>query len=192
VLTQSKKTAVAALTAVAIMGTVSAAQAANKPYKLGYMIWNASVPFYSNLIKKAQETAKEEGVTIDIQSGNGDLATQISIVQNFITQGVDMILISPSDPKGIVATAAGIPVMAVNTKADTSTGAQVVTYVGVDDFVFGQRQGELLAQAIGGKGKVGYIMGKLGTSAELDRKAGLDDTLKKHPEIEIVGAQAAD
>jgi ribose transport system substrate-binding protein len=194
-LTQLKKTAVAALTAVAIMGTVSVAEAANKPYKLGYMIWNASVPFYSNLIKKAQETAKEEGVTIDIQSGNGDLATQISVVQNFIAQGVDMILISPSDPKGIVpvirqATAAGIPVMAVNTKADTSTGAQVVTYV--DDFVFGQRQGELLARAIGGKGKVGYIMGKLGTSAELDRKAGLDDTLKKHPEIEIVGAQAAD
>jgi len=128
VLAQLKRRAVAALTAVAIMGTVSAAEAANKPYKLGYMIWNAPVPFYSNLIKKAQETAKEEGVTIDIQSGNGDLATQISVVQNFIAQGLDMILISPSDPKGIVpvirqATAAGIPVMAVNTKADTSTGA---------------------------------------------------------------------
>jgi ribose transport system substrate-binding protein len=82
--------------------------------------------------------------------------------------------------------------MAVNTKADISTGAQVVTYVGVDDFVFGQRQGELLAQAIGGKGKVGYILGKLGTSAELDRKAGLEDTLKKHPDIEIVASQAAD
>jgi hypothetical protein len=85
------------------------------------------------------------GVLTHIQSGNGDLATQISVVQNFIVQGVDMILISPSDPKGIVpvirqAAAAGIPVMAVNTKADTGAGAQVVAYVGVDDFVFGQRQ----------------------------------------------------
>jgi ribose transport system substrate-binding protein len=189
--------ATAILAVAAIATTGSAANAANKPYRLGYMIWNASVPFYSNLIKKAHDTAKEEGVTIDIQSGNGDLATQISVVQNFIAQGVDMILISPSDPKGIVpvirqATAAGIPVMAVNTKADISTGAQVVTYVGVDDYVFGQRQGEVLAQAIGGKGKVGYIMGKLGTSAELDRKAGLEDTLKKHPDIQIVGSQSAD
>jgi ribose transport system substrate-binding protein len=83
------------------------------------------------------------GVLTHIQSGNGDLATQISVVQNFIAQGVDMILISPSDPKGIVpvirqAAPAGIPVTAVNTKADTGAGAQVVAYVGVDDFVFGR------------------------------------------------------
>jgi ribose transport system substrate-binding protein len=187
----------AAVAAVATLAAGSAAQAAKKPYHLGYMIWNASVPFYSNLIKGANATAKQEGVTIDIQSGNGDLAAQISVVQQFIAQGVDMILISPSDPKGIVpvirqATAAGIPVMAVNTKADTSSGAQVITYVGVDDFVFGQRQGELLAKAVGGKGTVAYIMGKLGTSAQLDRKGGLDDTLKKFPDIKIVAAQAAD
>ena len=192
-----KKMLGAAAFAAAAMTMVSATEAANKPYRLGYMIWNASVPFYSNLIKGAEETAKAEGVTVDIQSGNGDLATQISVVQQFIAQGVDMILISPSDPKGIVpvirqATEAGIPVMAVNTKADTSSGAEVVTYVGVDDFVFGQKQGELLAQAIGGKGKVAYIMGKLGTSAQLDRKGGLEDTLKNYPEIEIVEAQAAD
>ena len=187
----------AAVAVTAALAVSSAGDAANKPYRLGYMIWNASVPFYSNLIKGATETAKQEGVAIDIQSGNSDLAAQISVVQQFIAQGVDMILISPSDPKGIVpvirqATAAGIPVMAVNTKADTSSGAQVITYVGVDDFVFGQQQGELLAKAIGGKGKVAYIMGKLGTSAQLDRKAGLDDTLKKFPDIQIVDAQAAD
>jgi ribose transport system substrate-binding protein len=192
-----KKIAGTALIAAAALGMVSGAQAANKQYRLGYMIWNTSVPFYSNLIKMAEQTAKEEGVTIDIQSGNGDLATQISIVQQFIAQGVDMILMSPSDPKGIVpvirqATQAGIPVMAVNTKADVSSGAQVITYVGVDDFAFGQKQGELLAQAIGGKGNVAYILGKLGTSAQLDRKGGLEDTLKKFPDIKIVASQAAD
>jgi ABC-type sugar transport system substrate-binding protein len=192
-----KQIAGVAVVATSVIAAASAAEAANKPYKLGYMIWNASVPFYSNLIKNAKETAKAEGVTIDIQSGNGDLATQISVVQQFIAQGVDMILISPSDPKGIVpvirqATAAGIPVMAVNTEADTTSGAQVITYVGVNDYEFGQKQGDLLAQAVGETGKVGYITGKLGTSAELARKAGLEDTLKKHPGIEIVASQAAD
>jgi ribose transport system substrate-binding protein len=197
-MTKNWKSLTKALAAGAMaLVAVSAANAADKPYRLGYMIWNTSVPFYSNLIRGAQDTAKAEGVTIDIQSGNGDLATQISVVQQFIAQDVDMILISPSDPKGIVpvirqATAAGIPVMAVNTMADTSTGAEVITYVGVDDFAFGQKQGELLAQAIGNKGKVAYIMGKLGTSAQLARKGGLEDTLKKFPEIEIVESQAAD
>ena len=165
--------------------------------RVGFMIWNTSVPFYSNLIRMANETAQKTGIALDIQSGNGDLATQISIVQQFIAQQVDMIMIAPSDPKGIVpvirqANAANIPVMAVNTKADVSSGAKVLTYVGVDDFVFGQRQGELVVQAVGENAKIAYILGKLGTSAQLDREAGLLDTLKKHPGIEIVEKQAAD
>lgn len=197
-MTQNWKThARAAAVGLAALMAAQSASAADKPYRLGFMIWNTSVPFYSNLIKGAQETAKAEGVTVDIQSGNGDLATQIAVVQQFIAQDVDMILMSPSDPKGIVpvirqATAAGIPVMAVNTMADTTNGAKVVTYVGVDDFAFGQKQGELLAAAIGDKGRVAYIMGKLGTSAQLARKAGLEDTLKRFPEIKIVESQAAD
>jgi ribose transport system substrate-binding protein len=165
--------------------------------RIGFMIWNTSVPFYSNLIKTAKETAEKNGLKMDLQSGNGDLATQISIVQQFIAQQVDMIMIAPSDPRGIVpvirqATAANIPVMAVNTKADISTGAKVLTYVGVDDFVFGQRQGDLVAKAVGENGKIAYILGKLGTSAQLDREAGLMDTLKKHPGIVVVEKQAAD
>lgn len=164
---------------------------------IGLMIWNTSVPFYSNLIKAAKETAAQNNIALDIQSGNGDLSTQVSVLQQFIAQQVDMILVVPSDPKGIVpvirqATAAGIPVMAVNNRADVSTGAQVITYVGVDDYVFGQRQGDLLAQAVGENGRVAYILGKLGTSAQLAREAGIMDTLKKHPGIRILEKQAAD
>lgn len=183
----------AALTALATAGL----SRADSGKRIGFMIWNTSVPFYSNLIKLANETAKKNGISLDIQSGNGDLSTQISIVQQFIAQQVDMIMIAPSDPKGIVpvireATAANIPVMAVNTKADTSTGAKVITYVGVDDFVFGQRQGDLVVKAVGENAKIAYILGKLGTSAQLDREAGLMDTLKKHPGIQIIEKQAAD
>lgn len=175
----------------------SAAMAADKPHKIGFMIWNASVPFYSNLIKGAQSTASKLGADVDIQSGNGDLSTEISVVQQFIAQNVDMILVTPSNAKGIVpvikqANAAGIPVIAVNNRVDTSTGAEIVTFVGVDDFTFGQKQGELLAQAVGENGKVAYIIGKLGTSAQIDRKAGLLDTLKAHPGIKIIEEQSAD
>ncbi|MCB8883602.1 sugar ABC transporter substrate-binding protein [Acidisoma cellulosilytica] len=183
------------LAATGILGLSGRAFAAKR--HIGFMIWNTSVPFYSNLIKLAKETAAANNVALDIQSGNGDLSAQISVVEQFIAQQVDLILIAPSDPRGIVpvirqANAANIPVMAVNTKADTSTGAKVITYIGVDDYVFGQRQGDLLAQAVGEKAKVAYILGKLGTSAQLAREAGLMDTLKKHPGITIVGRQAAD
>jgi ABC-type sugar transport system substrate-binding protein len=188
---------VAAITAVALAACGSESDAAApSSYRVGFMIWNTTVPFYSRLISTAEQTAGELGVDLDIRSGNGDLATQVSVVQQFVAEGVDMILISPSDPAGIVpavrqANSAGIPVMAVNTLADTSTGADIVTYVGVDDVDFGRKQGELLVQAIGEQGRVGYVLGALGTSAQLQRQQGLMEVLAQHPGIEIVAEQTA-
>lgn len=174
----------------------SAATGKDSGIRLGYMIWNTSVPFYSGLIDKAQATADELGVELDIRNGDGELASQIAVVQQFIAEGFDMILISPSDPQGIVpvvkeANAAGIPVMAVNTMADTSTGAQVVTYVGVDDVEFGRIQGRLLVEAIGDQGTYGYVQGKLGTSAQLQRQQGLEEVLADYPNIKRVAEVSA-
>jgi len=165
--------------------------------RIGYMIWNTSVPFYSGLIEKAEATADELGVDLDIRNGNAELASQIGVVQQFIAEDFDMILISPSDPQGIVpvikeANAAGIPVMAVNTMADTSTGAEVVTYVGVDDVEFGRIQGELLVEAIGEEGTYAYIQGTLGTSAQLQRQEGFEEVLAEYPGITRLSEVSAD
>jgi len=164
--------------------------------ELGFMIWNTSVPFYSGLIEKAEATADELGVSLDIRNGNGELASQIAVVQQFVAEGVDMILVAPSDPQGLVpavkeANAAGIPVMAVNLMVDTSTGAEVVTYVGVDDVEFGRIQGELLVEAIGEEGTYGYVQGALGTSAQLQRQEGLEEVLADHPGIKRVAEISA-
>ncbi len=185
-----------AVAALALTGCTTDGEATDDDYRIGYMIWNTSVPFYSNLISTAEETAEELGADLDIRSGNGDLATQVSIVQQYVAEQVDMILISPSDPAGIVpavleANAAGIPVMAVNTMADTSTGAEIITYVGVDDVEFGRLQGQLLAEALGGEGKVGYVLGALGTSAQIQRQQGLEEVLAEYPGIEIIAEQTA-
>ncbi len=157
-------------------------------FRIGYMIWNTSVPFYSGLIAMAEATADELGVELSIRNGNAELADQIGVIEQFIAEDFDMILISPSDPTGIVpavrkANEANIPVMAVNTMADTSTGAEIVTYVGVDDVEFGRLQGELLVQAIGEEGNYSYIQGTLGTSAQLQRQQGLEEVLAQYPGI---------
>lgn len=185
-LTQLKKTAPAAPTAVAIMGTDSAAEAANKPYKLGYMVWNASVPFYSNLIKKAQETAKEEGVTIDIQSGNGDLATQISVVQNFIAQGVDMILISPSDPKGIMPVIVGRRQPEFrswrSTRRPTPAPARRLSPMSASTSSSARGRAKCCRRRSAAMARSGTSWASSEPRPTLDRNAGLDDTLKKYPE----------
>jgi len=187
----------AACAVLMISLSVTGQTLAQKPHKIGFMIWNASVPFYSNLIRDAKARADELGVSLDIQSGNGDLSTEISLIQQFIAQKVDIILVTPSNAVGIVpvikqANEAGIPVIAVNNRVDTETGAQIVTFVGADNFTFGQQQGNLLVKAVGEEAKIAYIIGKLGTSAQIDRKAGLLDALQAHPDIQIVEEQTAD
>ena len=168
---------------------------ANKNYTIGSMIWNTSVPFYSNFIKGQQDTAKALGVTLDLQNGNGDLATQVAVIQQFITKKVDLIIVTPSDAQGIVpvikqANQAGIPVIAANNRV--GEGATLVTFVGADDKEFGKTQGQLLVKAIGKKGNVALILGALGTSAQLLREQGMTEYLKDYPDIKIVAKQTAD
>jgi ribose transport system substrate-binding protein len=169
----------------------------SKDFKVGSMIWDTSIPFYSKLIKEQKETAKELGVDLDLENGGGDLPAEIAAIQRFVAQDVDLILATPSDAKGIApaireANSAGIPVISVNNRVDTETGVEVVTFVGADDVNFGARQAELLVKAIGETGKVAYIQGKLGTSAQIGRKQGFDDHLADYPGIEVVTEKTAD
>lgn len=174
----------------------SAGDSGSSEHRIGFMIWNTSVPFYSGLIEAAEATADELGVELDIRNGNGDMASQIGVVQQFIAEDFDMILMSPGDPSGIIpaireANTAEIPVMTVNLTADTSGGAEVVTYVGVDDVEFGRIQGRLLVEAMGEEGTYGYVQGALGVSAQLQRQQGLEEVLADYPGIERVAEQSA-
>ncbi len=173
--------------------TDSAAPAAE--ITIGSMIWNTSVPFYSNFIKGQQETAEALGVKLTIVDGKGDIGTEVAGIQQLIAQGVDAILVTPSDAKGIVpavkkANEAGIPVFAVNNRADDEA-AEIVTFIGADDVEFGRQQAKLVAETLTDGGKIAYMMGALGTSAQLLRKQGFDEVMAGYPNIEVVAEQTA-
>ena len=159
---------------------------------IGSMLWNASVPFYSNFIKGQQEAADELGVTLKMVDGKGDLGAQVAGVQQLVTQGVDAILVTASDATGIApavkqAVAAGIPVFAVNNRVDDAAGA--VTFIGADDVEFGRQQAHLLVEQVGEDADVAYMVGALGTSAQLLRQEGFDEVLADYPGIRIVETQ---
>jgi ABC-type sugar transport system substrate-binding protein len=169
--------------------------ATSTPLVIGSMIWNTSVPFYANMIRGERVAAKQLHATLKLVSGNGDISTEVSEVEQFVTEKVSAILVTPSSPTGIVpavrlANAAHIPVFAINNLVGSA--AQVVTYVGVSDYTYGQQQAHLLVRAIGTHGTVAYVLGEIGTSAELNRKAGFFSVLKSYPKIRVVAMQTAD
>jgi len=181
--------------AVVLLPIIGSIVASGAEYTVGAMVWNTTIPFYSNFLQGLKDAGNQYGVNVLIRNGQGELGEEIAVVQQFISQGVDLIIVTPSDAEGIVpvvnqAVAVGIPVIAANNRVGQK--GNVLTYVGADDYFFGQRQGALLVQAIGTTGKIGYLMGHLGTSAQILRKSGLDDYLKNYPGIEIVSSVSED
>lgn len=192
---------VAAIAAAASLALVAAGCSADTTTEtgedklvIGSMIWNTSVPFYSNFIAGQQETAAELGVELKLVDGKGDLGTEVAAIRQLITQEVDAILVTASDAQGVApavqqAIDAGIPVFAVNNRV--ADGLDIVTFIGADDVEFGRQQARLLVQEVGENAKVAYMMGALGTSAQLLRQQGFEEVLKDYPGIEIVDAQTA-
>ncbi len=181
--------------AIAVVASWGGVGVQARQFTVGATIWDMSVPFYANFIKGLHDGAAQYDLRLLLRDGQGDPNKQIAVVQQFIAERVDLILIVPGDAQAVVpvirqANAAGIPVVAVNNRV--GEGARVVTFVGADDYYFGQQQGKLLVQAIGTSGRFALLMGKLGTSAQILRRKGLEDYLASYPDIKMVSAISTD
>ncbi|HEX2778786.1 MAG TPA: substrate-binding domain-containing protein, partial [Gemmatimonadaceae bacterium] len=112
-----------------------------------------------------------------------------SAIDNFLVQGVDAIVVCPTDTKGIApaiekANAANIPVFTADIAAQ---GGKVVSHIASDNVAGGRLAGEYLAKAIGGKGDVG-IVSQPELQSVIDREAGFRTAIAKYPDIHIVAA----
>lgn len=178
-----------------LCATLPVVSVAAKEFTVGATIWNMSIPFYANFIKGLNDGAAKFGLKLLLRDGQGDPNTQVAIVKQFIAEKVDLIVIVPGDAQAVVpvvkqANQAKIPVIAANNRV--GEGAEVVTFVGADDYYFGKQQGKLLVEAIGTSGRIALLMGKLGTSPQILRRKGLEDYLKDYPDIKLVSAISED
>jgi ribose transport system substrate-binding protein len=175
-------------------GTTAGGSAPAKK-RIGAILPMFSHPFFVAQKKGLEEKAAELGFEIDIRDGQDDDIKQISQVEFLIQKGVDLLILCPRDSEAIVpaveaANKAKIPVITLNRRV---AGGEVVCYVGADDRAGGVSQGEALAKALGSKGgKIIYLQGTQGSSPQRSRKEGLDEVLKKHPEIQVADSRFAD
>ncbi|MCX6041468.1 MAG: substrate-binding domain-containing protein [Caldilinea sp.] len=101
----------------------------------------------------------QEGVEVIFVDSKEDVAVQLGQVENFITQGVDAIVVVPAntdatDPMTQAALDAGIPLVYVNRKpANLPEG---IAFVGSDSIDAGIFQMEWIAEALGGQGQRGH------------------------------------
>ncbi|MFE4833722.1 sugar ABC transporter substrate-binding protein [Arthrobacter sp. NPDC056691] len=196
--TQQVSAAILALGLLAVAGcsssapgsaTGTAATGSGSCKNVAYLINNISNPWISTMAEGGEARGKEIGATVKVQDANLDTATQISQIQQAIANKVDGILLQSVEADGVVpavqqANAAGIPVVAVN--SGVGDGANVVSYVGVDQTNYGKGLAELAMKALPNGGKVAIIQGVVGNPVEVQRTQGATDALKASGKVDVV------
>jgi ribose transport system substrate-binding protein len=160
---------------------------------IGFAISSFDNDFFVSLKDGVESAAAAVGATVTITDAGGDAATQASQVEDFITKGVDLIMVNPVDSDAIVpsveaANAAGIPVIAVDRGA---AGGDVVATVASDNVLGGTMAGEYLFELMGNAGEVLELQGISGTSAAQDRGEGFQIALDAETGITRVAQQTA-
>ena len=64
---------------------------------IGASLLTQQHPFYISLAEAMTKEAQAENVPLEISIANQDLSKQLADVEDFITKGVDVIVISPVD-----------------------------------------------------------------------------------------------
>ncbi|WP_119069039.1 substrate-binding domain-containing protein [Aggregatilinea lenta] len=150
--------------------------------------------FFTTLRESAQSTADLMGVTLLAESADNDPEAQAETIQGWIDDGVDALLINPTDSDAIVsvieaANEADIPVFTIDRSA---SGGVVVSHIASDNVAGGRMAGEYLAEAIGKAGKVVELQGILSTSAAQGRGQGFNEAMANYPDIEIIAQEPAE
>ncbi|TFG48699.1 MAG: sugar ABC transporter substrate-binding protein [Candidatus Brocadiia bacterium] len=142
---------------------------------------------------KAEEELKDMSVEI-IWKGplkEDDRESQIRVMEDFITLGVDAIVLAPLDDTALRrpvrdAVNRGIPVVIIDSGLKSE---DYVSFVATDNYLGGRKGGEHLAAILGGKGKVVMLRYLEGSDSTMNREQGFLDVLKeKYPGIEVVSS----
>lgn len=168
-------------------------RSSQKQFTVGVTLLTEEHPFYRELKSAFLEQCKKRNLKPIILSCNMDLATQTAQIENFITQGVDAMVVCPAESAGIAgairkANRAGIPVFTADIAAQ---GGKVVSHIASDNVQGGRLAGEYMAKLLGGKGKVAIINHPVVKSVQ-DRVRGFRQAIAKYPGIKIVDDQAAE
>lgn len=158
---------------------------------IGMVIVNQEALFFTDMVKGAEEEAKNAGVELVVHNANNKPIEQNNAIENFVQQGVDAIIVSAIDVNGIIpamgiAADAGIPVVSVDAIVESEF---VDTQIGVDNekasIELGQYFNDFVKENYDGKVKLG-IVGALNSYIQNVRQDGFTDEVEKESGTEIL------
>jgi ABC-type sugar transport system substrate-binding protein len=192
------RVAVAVATAALALGSVAPAAAQeDEQFTIGWSVAYFDHPVYQLMMDGARVAAEERGVEVIFGDGKNDPAVQASDIDNYLAQGVDAILLTPTVADPLIpavkkVNAEGLPFLVVDRRMySQGTGITWDALVGWDmvksGTVGGQQVVEALTQPDGTvAGKVVVMEGTAGAGSTIDRGTAFYEVLSEHPDIEVI------
>ena len=199
--TTKRLAAIAAVVAALTVATACAASGGNSSggddgkFVIGYSQSNNAEPYRAQLNLQLQHYVKQYPnlKLLPITDAHQDSSTQVRQVQQFISQKVDVLIVSPNEPAPLTppveqACAAQIPVIILDRSVNTDC---YTTFIGGDNVQAGKLAGELTAKLLPSGGNVVELQGILSNQPQIDRDKGFREGIAANPSIKIVAHREA-
>ncbi|AYB45367.1 ribose ABC transporter substrate-binding protein RbsB [Paenibacillus lautus] len=163
-----------------------------KDIKIGLSISTLNNPFFVSLKDGVVAEAAKQGMEVVVVDAQNDSAKQSNDVDDLIQQGVNALLINPTDSSAIstvvqTANSLGIPVITLDRSADQG---EVAALVASDNVKGGQMAAEYIVEQLGKDTKVIELEGVPGASATRERGKGFHNIADE--QLNVIAKQAAD
>jgi ribose transport system substrate-binding protein len=168
------------------------AQSATRPYTIGFSQLSFDDPWRVAFNAQMQRAvAKHPNYRLLLVNAQRDSSKQVADVENFITQKVDALVISPNEAAPLTAVVKraydkGIPVVVLDRNV---LGEGYTTFIGADNKMIGKKAGEYVARWCADKQlnpcQVLEVTGLSGSTPAQERGAGFREGLKQNANARI-------
>ena len=168
-----------------------ASPSASGPKTIGVSIQNREAQFYQDMESGMKSEAAKYGYTVNVVDASRDNSKQQSQVEDFISQKVAAIVLTPYDSQAIgsaivEANTAGIPVFTADI-ANASNQGKVVAHIASDNVQGGGQAGKLMCAALGAAGGSVAILDEPEVTSVQDRVKGFKAAIASGcPNVKIV------
>ena len=164
-------------------------------YKIALIQQHQTNAFQIAVTEGAQAKAAELGVELTVLSADQDAATQISQIEQCVSEGYNAILFEPVDPDGLrdaakAAADAGVVVINVVSFCTDWENAGIAAVSCGNNIKAGENEMQHVADLLGGKGNVAILTGPSAVTDALDRLTGYENILANYHDMKQVVAPA--
>ena len=184
------KSTLFATTMVAAIG-LSGAASAQGIERLGLAVTNLQADYFNQIVTGVEAYAEELGIEVVTVDARNDSATQVSQVQDLLTQDIDALIYLPAGASAAavptrLARADNIPVVNVDRNAPEEPGD---TFIATDNATSAYQVCRHIIHLAGREGEMIMIHGQRGTTPEVERTRGCMQAIEEFPGVTLVAQQ---